>query len=79
MEWNGPLTFNGMTRFAPASFKAAKLQSTSLCNPFVIAADTYIRLFQIDEPVRFDIITVIGKTGNFRIEHIKEAFYPPLF
>jgi putative endonuclease len=45
----------------------------------VIAADTYIKLFQIDEPVRFDIITVIGKTGNFRIEHIKEAFYPPLF
>ena len=38
-----------------------------------------IRLFQIDEPVRFDIITVIGKIGNFRIEHIKEAFYPPLF
>ena len=45
----------------------------------VIAADTYIRLFQIDEPVRFDIIPVIGKTVNFRIEHIKEAFYPPLF
>ena len=45
----------------------------------VIAADTYIKLFQIDEPVRFDIITVIGKIGNFRIEHIKEAFYPPLF
>ena len=45
----------------------------------VIAADTYIKLFQIDEPVRFDIITVIGKTGNFRMEHIKEAFYPPLF
>ena len=37
------------------------------------------RLFQIDVPVRFDIITVIGNTGNFRIEHIKEAFYPPLF
>ncbi|CCZ38399.1 uPF0102 protein BFAG_00030 [Bacteroides fragilis CAG:558] len=45
----------------------------------VIAADTYIKLFQIDASVRFDIITVVGKVGNFRIEHIKEAFYSPLF
>lgn len=38
-----------------------------------------MKLFQIDVPVRFDIITVIGENGNFRIDHIKEAFYPPLF
>ena len=43
------------------------------------AADTYIKLFQIDIPVRFDIITVVGENGNFEIEHIKEAFLPPLF
>ncbi|MBD9180742.1 MAG: endonuclease, partial [Roseburia intestinalis] len=24
-------------------------------------------------------ITAVGKAGNFKIEHIKEAFYPPLF
>ena len=45
----------------------------------VHATDTYMRLFQIDIPVRFDIITVVGEDGNFKIEHIKEAFYPPLF
>lgn len=45
----------------------------------VRAADTYMKLFQIDIPVRFDIITVIGNKGHFKIEHIKEAFYPPLF
>lgn len=45
----------------------------------VRAADAYMKLFQIDVPVRFDIITVIGENGNFRIDHIKEAFYPPLF
>ena len=45
----------------------------------VRATDTYMRLFQIDVPVRFDIITVVGEDGNFKIEHIKEAFYPPLF
>lgn len=46
----------------------------------VRAADTYMKLFQIDASVRFDIITVVGNdNGDFKIEHIKEAFYPPLF
>ena len=44
----------------------------------VMAADTYMKLFQIDAPVRFDILTIVGEEGNFRIEHIKEAFYPPI-
>ena len=30
----------------------------------VRAADTYIKLFQIDIPVRFDIITVVGENGR---------------
>lgn len=45
----------------------------------VTAADTYIRLFEIDLPVRFDVITVLGNEENFTIEHIKEAYYSPLF
>lgn len=45
----------------------------------VIAADAYIKHFGIDNPVRFDIITVMGKEGDFRIDHIENAFYPPLF
>ena len=46
----------------------------------VRAADTYMKLFQIDASVRFDIITIVGNdNGDFKIEHIKEAFYPPLF
>ena len=45
----------------------------------VRAADAYIRFFQLDAPVRFDIVTVVGKEGEFKIEHIKEAFYPPIF
>lgn len=42
----------------------------------VKAADTYIKLYQIDYNIRFDIISVVGENGNFTIEHIKEAFYP---
>lgn len=45
----------------------------------VVAADAYIKHFCLDAPVRFDIITAIGEPGAFRIEHIKEAFYPPMF
>lgn len=45
----------------------------------VRAADAYIKMFQIDASVRFDIITVVGNEGKFKIEHIKEAFYPPIF
>lgn len=45
----------------------------------VIAADAYIKHFGIDLPVRFDIITIIGKEGAFTIEHLENAFYPPLF
>lgn len=40
------------------------------------AADTYIRLYEIDNPIRFDILSITGDKDNFKIEHIKEAFYP---
>ncbi len=45
----------------------------------VVAADAYIKHFDLDIPVRFDIITVVGRPGTFKIEHIRNAFYPPLF
>lgn len=45
----------------------------------VLAADTYMKIFQIDASVRFDIICVLGQEGNFKIDHIEEAFYPPMF
>lgn len=45
----------------------------------VVAADAYIKHFRLDIPVRFDILTVVGEPGTFKIEHIKDAFYPPMF
>ena len=45
----------------------------------VVAAEAYIKHFCLDAPVRFDIITAVGEPGAFRIEHLKEAFYPPMF
>lgn len=45
----------------------------------VQATDTYIKLYQIDAPVRFDIVSVVEDAGKFKIKHIKEAFFPPIF
>ncbi|MDR1738806.1 MAG: YraN family protein [Candidatus Symbiothrix sp.] len=44
----------------------------------VTAADAYIQTFDIDLDARFDIIAVIGHAPNFEIEHIEDAFYPPI-
>jgi len=44
----------------------------------VRAADAYIKQYYRPEPWRFDIISIVGQTENFNIDHIKEAFYPPL-
>ncbi len=40
------------------------------------AADTYIKLYELDQSIRFDILSVTGDGTNFEIEHIEEAFYP---
>lgn len=45
----------------------------------VASTDAYLRKFAIDLPVRFDIITVVGEEAPFTMEHIEEAFYPPIW
>ena len=45
----------------------------------VHATDVYMKKFKLDIPVRFDILTVVGQNGNFKIDHIKNAFFSPLF
>ncbi len=44
----------------------------------VIATDIYIKIFNVDLPARFDIISVVGTYPDFEIDHIEDAFYPPL-
>jgi putative endonuclease len=44
----------------------------------ISAADFYIKSFDIDLPARFDIISIVGTFPNFEIEHIEDAFYPPV-
>ena len=47
-------------------------------NHIVMATDLYIKIFDIDLPVRFDIISITGYHPNYIIDHIEDAFYPPL-
>ena len=56
--------------------EAVTLQKSRL---IIRATHYYIHKFQIEMPVRFDIITVIIDGASYRLEHIKDAFYPPLF
>lgn len=44
----------------------------------ISAADFYIKYFNIELPIRFDIICVTGYYPNFQIEHLEDAFYPPV-
>jgi Predicted endonuclease distantly related to archaeal Holliday junction resolvase len=44
----------------------------------VVAADAYIRFFNIALPTRFDIINVIKGKEKTTIDHIEDAFYAPV-
>ncbi len=44
----------------------------------VEATEAYIMTNDIDLEVRFDVIAVIQEDNQWRIEHIEEAFYPPV-
>ncbi|MDD4609085.1 MAG: YraN family protein [Bacteroidaceae bacterium] len=43
------------------------------------ATSAYLLKYKIDKPVRFDIICIVGSIENPTIEHIKEAFHPPIW
>jgi putative endonuclease len=42
----------------------------------ISAANAYIRSRNIDDEVRFDIISIILASTGTKIEHIENAFYP---
>ena len=44
-----------------------------------IAAQAYVRRYQISCEIRFDIVTVTGERPPYEVRHIKDAFPVPLF
>ena len=43
-----------------------------------LAADAYLRRYQMQCDVRFDIVTVVGNGEEARVDHIENAFVPPM-
>ena len=52
--------------------------TTKKINHIVSAANAYVRMHKIDLAIRFDIIAVLGYDPHFQIDHIEDAFYPPM-
>lgn len=44
----------------------------------VIAADNYVRINNLHHEVMFDIVAINGNPDNYTVEHIEDAFLPPL-
>lgn len=42
------------------------------------AANAYVIAYNIPHEVQFDIITITGTPDNYTLEHIPDAFTPPL-
>lgn len=45
----------------------------------VSAAGAYVRYYSIDLPIRYDVVSVIGMEPPFEIEHVPDAFFPPMW
>ncbi|WP_278989627.1 YraN family protein [Segatella bryantii] len=44
------------------------------------AANVYVKTYEVDKPLRFDIISITGSDGIVqRFKHIEDAFNPLLF
>lgn len=66
------------TRSAGSIINPEDAVSNQKIRHIVLATDTYIKLYDIDLPPRFDIISVMGNPPHFVIDHIEDAFYPPM-
>jgi putative endonuclease len=44
----------------------------------VMAAHAYVNKHRIHKEVRFDVVSVVSMADGFRVEHIPDAFVPPV-
>lgn len=56
----------------------AQAVNTAKINRLVKAAQAYVLRYGINKEVRFDIIEVVSTANGFAINHIADAFVPPL-
>lgn len=56
----------------------AQAVNTAKINRLVKAAQAYVLRYGINKEVRFDIIEVVSTANGFDINHIADAFVPPV-
>ncbi|MDE6098678.1 MAG: YraN family protein [Muribaculaceae bacterium] len=44
----------------------------------VRSANAYVQMYDIPHEIQFDVITVTGSQAQYRLEHLPDAFTPPL-
>lgn len=59
------------THGSPESFVSVAKQRM-----MIDGADQYIQMKNLDLEARFDIISIVGKGEEMKVEHIEEAFHP---
>lgn len=52
--------------------------SKSQMKRIVLAADFYLKEYNIDKDARFDVISIVKSKDNSEIEHIDDAFLPTI-
>lgn len=55
---------------------ASEAVTDSKIKRLISAAEAYIKFNRVDSKFRFDIVTVIGSSAPYKIEHVEDAFYP---
>lgn len=61
-------------RYIDAAEAVGKTKQSRL----VKAANAYMNYSKVPHEVQFDIVIVVGEPSDFSVEHIPDAFYPPL-
>ncbi len=74
-DYYGELVFVEVkTRSSEDFLPAETAVSHDKCENLIKAAHAFQSTFDTDQPIRFDIITVVGQQPPFRINHIPYAF-----
>ena len=53
--------------------------NTQKIRRIIASTDAYLRQYELDLPVRFDIISITGVGETSKIKHIINAFYAPIW
>ena len=76
-EWYGELVFVEVkTRSSEEFIEAKDAVDFEKRENLVQAAKAYINYYKLDQPFRFDIITLVGAAPNFELKQIRNAFTP---